>query len=143
MWFAMLIEALGEGFDKTKGFIYRFSEKGVHKLRESKWAECLLPFFDEARDEGVNGFVLNVLCVDVEAGDEGGYAVGWHRDATVGFRVGADVAGIRQKIADSVTVIYVSLPVGESMRVAGEQAPTVSQSGDFYEDYLPSFIMCE
>ena len=48
-------EALGFGFDNTKGFIYRFSYKGVQRLREAKWAQCLLPFFDKARDDGVNG----------------------------------------------------------------------------------------
>lgn len=47
--------ALGHGFDNTKGFIYRFSDKGIPRLREAKWAKCLLPFFDKARDDGVNG----------------------------------------------------------------------------------------
>jgi hypothetical protein len=100
--------SLGAGFTQTKGFIFRFSKSGVPQLRSHPHAACLLPFFDAARAPTSNAFVLNVLCCTPTP--DKGHAVGWHKDATLALREGADVAGIPFRLASSVSVLYLSLP---------------------------------
>jgi hypothetical protein len=102
-------ESLGSGFALTKGFIFRFSNAGVPTLRAHPHATCLLPFFDAARSPASNAFVLNVLCCCPDD-DDTKYAVGWHKDATLSLREGAGVAGIPYRLAQTVTVLYLSLP---------------------------------
>ena len=91
-----------------------------------------MPFFRRCADKDCTGFVLNVLVVapaeddDEVVVDEDApeavklllrkkaeesideqYAVGWHRDATLGLKPGADAA---PPLAHRVSVLYVAVP---------------------------------
>ncbi|GMI60134.1 hypothetical protein ScalyP_jg6428 [Parmales sp. scaly parma] len=121
--------SLGCGFKQTKGFIYRFSRSGICKFKAHNSAMMLLPFFDKAVSSGCNAFVLNVLCCSEST--EGKYAVGWHKDATLAFRDGANAAGIKYRLADSVSVLYVAVPdgmVGGELELKDPRASTTTSS---------------
>ncbi|GMH90835.1 hypothetical protein TrVE_jg1302 [Triparma verrucosa] len=105
--------SLGVGFDTTKGFIFRFSYKGVEKFKEHEWGKCLVPFFDEAREEGMSAYVLNVLFCPPTYGDGGGsYSVNFHKDATLALTPEAALSGVKQRLAHSVSVLYLDVPDG-------------------------------
>jgi len=92
--FSTSSSSLGEGFANTEGFIFRFSKAGIPKLRCHIWAEPLLPFFDASLDSSSNAFVLNVLnCLPTSK--PAGYAVDWHRDATLALRPEAAMVNIK------------------------------------------------
>ena len=109
--------SLGAGFRQTRGFVLRFSgEAGCRRFRDHPWVKPgLLPFFDEAVDRRCNAFVVNVLlCSPAMTGGGKGssLAVGWHRDATLGLKAGADAAGVKPRLAHSVTALYLVVPEG-------------------------------
>ncbi|GMI18447.1 hypothetical protein TrLO_g12345 [Triparma laevis f. longispina] len=102
--------SLGVGFDTTKGFIFRFNNSGIPKFKEHEWGTSLIPFFEEAREKDVDAYVLNVLyCPE---GGGGGYSVNFHKDATLALRQGAMVSGVKQRLAWSVSVLYLNVPQG-------------------------------
>ena len=115
-------EALGASFAGSSGFVVRFDGwGGVDATAKKLWVRSetrpLVPFFRRCADKECTGFVLNVLVVapaeddDEVVVDEDApeavklllrkkaeesideqYAVGWHRDATLGLKPGADAA---------------------------------------------------
>ena len=98
--------SLGRGFSQTKGFIFRFSKYGIKQLRKEKKAKGFLPFFDAARDESCNAFVLNVLCCcpskkedDDDNVDD--YSVGWHFDATLALTEVRKLVDTQQRMSVS------------------------------------------
>ena len=103
---------------KTKGIIYRFNTNGIEMLKKVDVSGNLVEFFNRARDMECNAFVLNVLVVSPSelssnsspSNDTSDFAVGWHRDATLALKPGASTAGIPHHLANSVTVLYLSIP---------------------------------
>ena len=105
----------------------------AEKLSMRSETRPLVPFFRRSADRACTGFVLNVLVVGPDAAsdedppiDEDApeavklllrkkaaealddqYAVGWHRDATIGLKQGADAA---PPLAHRVSVLYVAVP---------------------------------
>jgi len=105
-------ENLGDGFSSTKGFIFRFNESGISRLRKSTKGKCLLPFFEAVRDQQTNAFVLNVLCCcpSKSETDEEPPVVGWHKDATLALKHEARAASVPFRLAYSVSVFYLNIP---------------------------------
>jgi hypothetical protein len=107
--------SLGEGFEGTRGFIFRFSLSGIDELLvKEPWCKT---FIDRSIVDGCNAFVLNVLVCDSSTTSHNNdeekqqpqkYSVNWHRDATCAFKPGYD--DIKPPVAHSVTVLYVSIP---------------------------------
>jgi hypothetical protein len=115
-------EALGASFAGSSGFVVRFDGwGGVDATAKKLWVRSetrpLVPFFRRCADKECTGFVLNVLVVEpaededevvvdedapeavklllrkkAEESIDEQYAVGWHRDATLGLKPGADAA---------------------------------------------------
>jgi hypothetical protein len=130
-------EALGASFRGSSGFVVRFDGwGGVDATAKKLWVRSetrpLVPFFRRCADKECTGFVLNVLVVEPAEDDDEvvvdedapeavklllrkkaeesideQYAVGWHRDATLGLKPGADAA---PPLAHRVSVLYVAVP---------------------------------
>ncbi|KAJ1449672.1 hypothetical protein M885DRAFT_622353 [Pelagophyceae sp. CCMP2097] len=128
-------ESLGAAFRRTRGFVARFDDgearggssggdgapygkaAAMAKLRGHPWTQALVPFFDRVVSDGggPHAYVLNLLVV---APDEAGvpldeaddWAVGWHRDATIGLE---NAATETPPLAHRVFVLYFSKTGGD------------------------------
>ena len=58
--------------------------EAVTKLLGHAWTAPLVPFFERAADTLDSAYVLNLLVVPHASESASDYAVGWHRDATLG-----------------------------------------------------------
>ena len=160
-------EALGESFRGSSGFVVRFDGwGGVDATAKKLWVRSetrpLVPFFRRCADKECTGFVLNVLVVapseddDEVVVDENApeavklllrkkaaesideqYAVGWHRDATLGLKPGADAA---PPLAHRVSVLYVAVPEatgGELCLRNADRPPWRSERGVIDREVAP------
>ena len=160
-------EALGESFQGSSGFVVRFDGwGGVDATAKKLWVRSetrpLVPFFRRCADKECTGFVLNVLVVEPAEDDDEvvvdenapeavklllrkkaeesideQYAVGWHRDATLGLKPGADAA---PPLAHRVSVLYVAVPEatgGELCLRNADRPPWRSERGVIDREVAP------
>ena len=160
-------EALGASFVGSSGFVVRFDGwGGVDATAKKLWVRSetrpLVPFFRRCADKECTGFVLNVLVVEPSEDEEEvvvddnapeavklllrkkaeesideQYAVGWHRDATLGLKPGADAA---PPLAHRVSVLYVAVPEatgGELCLRNADRPPWRSERGLIDREVAP------
>ena len=160
-------EALGASFKGSSGFVVRFDGwGGVDATAKKLWVRSetrsLVPFFRRCADKECTGFVLNVLVVEPSEDDDKvvvdedapeavklllrkkaeesideQYCVGWHRDATLGLKPGADAA---PPLAHRVSVLYVAVPEaagGELCLRNADRPPWRSERGVIDREVAP------
>jgi hypothetical protein len=139
-------------------------EVTAEKLAARPETRPLVPFFRRCADRACTGFVLNVLVVGPDAAsdedppiDEDApeavklllrkkaaeamddqYAVGWHRDATIGLKQGADAA---PPLAHRVSVLYVAVPAatgGELCLREPHRPPWRAERGPIDREVAPA-----
>ena len=104
-------DELSANFANTRGFVLKFNREGHEQLVNNESIadlRFLLPFFDRVQDPEANSFVMNVviLAPDANASANAKPAIGLHVDDTVG------IESARMWLAHSVSVLYLSIPVG-------------------------------
>lgn len=91
-------------FKDTRGFVIKFSEKGIDDFRKHRYFACLAPYFDVVRLPDTNAFVMNLLMCELSHGNKDGVAVGLHLDNTIGIQ------SWRYFLAHQVNVLYAFVP---------------------------------
>lgn len=97
-----------DNFGNTKGWMIRFSEEGIARVRSHPKFHMVMPYFDKARNPEANAFVVNYLICNQPP--EGENAVEMHLDNSVAMTGGATTN--YTIVAHQVNVLYLDVPEG-------------------------------